>query len=72
MDYKWDIVLRQADKTHQEVRTMLRKGIGPQRIGSHDEFLEDCTKDLMLNLATLQGNPIPVVTRWVSNKVSVL
>lgn len=63
MDFKWGVTLRQADKIHQEVRKMFRKGIGPQRIGSHDEFLEDCTKDLMLSFAALQGDPIPLVTK---------
>lgn len=63
MDWKWGLPLRQADKNHQEMRKMLRRGIGPQRIGSHDELLEVCAKELILNFRIAKGDPIPLITK---------
>jgi hypothetical protein len=71
MDWGWALTIRQADKTHQEIRKMFKQGIGPQRIGSHDELLEDCTKDLMLNFATLEGSPTPMIQKCVTRDGSI-
>ncbi|PVF98200.1 cytochrome P450 [Serendipita vermifera] len=69
MDWGWFPTLRQPDKTHQEVRRMLNRGIGPQRIGSHNELFEDCVKELVLNLQTLRGDPTPLVTDMMARIV---
>jgi hypothetical protein len=63
MDWKWGLPLRPADKTHQEMRKMLRRGIGSQRIGSHDDLFDECAKELMLHFQVTRGEPIPVITK---------
>lgn len=72
MDWKWHVGLRQPDKSHQEIRKMLRRGIGPGRIGSHDNLIEDCCKELVLNFGNLQGDPTPTVAKYVQNHISRL
>jgi hypothetical protein len=65
MEWNWFPTLRQPDKTHQDVRKMLNRGIGPQKLGSHHELFETCTKEFLLNLNTIQGDPVPSVTEYV-------
>jgi cytochrome P450 len=63
MGFKWNPALREPDNVHQEIKKMLKKAVGPQRVGSHDPLLEDCTKELMLKFGSLQGDPIPLLVR---------
>lgn len=55
--------MREPDKAHQEMKKMLRQGVGPQNVASHDVLVEDCTKVLMIQLRSLRGHPTPLVQR---------
>ena len=48
-----------------EQRKMLRRGIGPQRVGSHDEKIEKHATRLMVALNNFQGNPRKLIQRSV-------
>jgi hypothetical protein len=48
-----------------EQRKMLRRGIGPQRVGSHSENVEKNTTKLMLELSQFEGNPRELIKRYL-------
>lgn len=57
LGWNWALVIRQADSTHQLIRKMLRRGIGPQRVASHDPLVERTTNQLLVDLKGFHGNP---------------
>jgi hypothetical protein len=50
---------------------MLRKAIGPQRVGSYDPLIEAQVARLMPVLNTFQGNPIDMMLRYVKYALRV-
>ncbi|PVF93588.1 cytochrome P450 [Serendipita vermifera] len=57
MGWHWALTFNQATARHANQRKMLRQGIGPQRVGSHDTLIESEIAKLMPELETFKGNP---------------
>jgi len=66
MALEWVLVFNQPGPHLSQQRKMLRRSIGPQRVGSHDEKIEQNATRLMLELKTFEGNPNPLIIRSVS------
>jgi hypothetical protein len=45
------------------MKRMLRRGIGPQRISSHDILFDQSSHELLLTLQGMQGDPFSAVQR---------
>jgi hypothetical protein len=58
--------MRQPDFSHQHIRKMLRRGIGPQRVSNHDPLVEKSTRQLLLESQGLRGNPADTIIQYVS------
>jgi cytochrome P450 len=65
MGWKWLTTLLQPGPNHLSQRKMLRRAIGPQRVGSHDPLIESDVAKLMNVLSTFQGNPSDTVQQYV-------
>jgi hypothetical protein len=65
MSWGWGMVFLEPGPHHSEQRKMLRKGIGPQRIGSHGEKVEKNADKLMLTFNNFRGDPFPHILRCV-------
>jgi hypothetical protein len=63
MDWKWLIAFRQPSKDFQEMRKMLKPGVGPQVLGSYDNLVADGLKELVVNLNGFRGDPTEMVKR---------
>jgi hypothetical protein len=61
MGWGWSIVLRNVDSAHLVMKRMLRRGIGPQRISSHDILFDQASNELLLTLPGMQGDPFSIV-----------
>ncbi|PVF93563.1 cytochrome P450 [Serendipita vermifera] len=72
MELSWNLALIQPTAHHSNQRKMLRKAIGPQRIGSHDPLIECEVGKLVHELAAFKGNPNLILQRLVSRIVSKL
>ncbi|PVF97327.1 cytochrome P450 [Serendipita vermifera] len=70
MDLGWSTAFIQPGPHHSNQRKMLRRGIGPQRIGSYDSLIETAVAKLMAELETFQGNPSPTILRSIGVMVS--
>jgi hypothetical protein len=46
-------------------RKMLRRAIGPQRVGSHDSRIESDVAKLAIVMNTFQGAPVDIVQEYV-------
>ncbi|KIM28309.1 hypothetical protein M408DRAFT_23713 [Serendipita vermifera MAFF 305830] len=57
MGFQWAFTFLQPGFRHSTQRKMLRRGIGPQRVGSHDQTIEKNVTKLMISLSASQGNP---------------
>jgi hypothetical protein len=57
MELFWNTSLIQPTFSHSNQRKMLRRGIGPQRVGSHDPLIESEVARSMSELVTHVGNP---------------
>ncbi|KIM28300.1 hypothetical protein M408DRAFT_329411 [Serendipita vermifera MAFF 305830] len=69
MGTQWSTAAIQPGLHHSTQRKMLRRGIGPQRVGSHDHIIEKNVAKLMLTLQKSQGDPHPFVIRAVGKIV---
>ncbi|KIM28306.1 hypothetical protein M408DRAFT_329415 [Serendipita vermifera MAFF 305830] len=69
MGIKWSTSSIQPGPLHSERRKMLRRGIGPQRVVSHDYVVEKNVNRLIVKLQSVQGDPQPVVARAVGDIV---
>ncbi|KIM28318.1 hypothetical protein M408DRAFT_329423 [Serendipita vermifera MAFF 305830] len=69
MGFQWSPVLAQPGLHHSNQRKMLRRGIGPQRVGSHDPIIEKNITKLMLTLQRFQGDPHPLMLRAIGDIV---
>ncbi|KIM28303.1 hypothetical protein M408DRAFT_23708 [Serendipita vermifera MAFF 305830] len=67
--YNGDQMEHLPGSLHSERRKMLRRGIGPQRVGSHDYVVEKHVNRLIVKLQSVQGDPNPVVSRAVGDIV---
>jgi hypothetical protein len=63
MELYWNTSLLQPTFSHSNQRKMLRRGIGPQRVGSHDPLIESEAARLMYELVPFKGNPAPTIQR---------
>jgi cytochrome P450 len=57
MAFGWGTPFLQPGPHHSNQRKMLRRGIGPQRVGSYDPIIESEIAKLMTELERFQGNP---------------
>ncbi|KIM28322.1 hypothetical protein M408DRAFT_139912 [Serendipita vermifera MAFF 305830] len=57
MGSQWHTTVLQPGAQHSYQRKMLRRAIGPQRVGSHDLVIEKNVTKLMLTLQKFEGNP---------------
>jgi cytochrome P450 len=65
MGWKWRLALLDSGPSHSNQRKMLRKGIGPQRLGGHNPIIERITAKLMLELRDFKGDPPSLVMKCV-------
>jgi hypothetical protein len=65
MGFGWSTAFIQPGIHHSNQRKMLRRGIGPQRIGSYDSAIESGVAKFMVELQKFQGNPNPALLRYV-------
>lgn len=65
MGWGWSVVLRNADSAHLAMKRMLRRGIGLQRISSHDLLFEQSANQLLLSLRGVQGNSFSLIQATV-------
>ncbi|PVF97212.1 cytochrome P450 [Serendipita vermifera] len=70
MGWNWLTTLLQPGPSHLNQRKMLRRAIGPQRVGTHDTLIESDVTKLMTVLGTFQGNPSDTVQHWIGRMVS--
>ncbi|PVF92510.1 cytochrome P450 [Serendipita vermifera] len=63
MGWDWSVGFRQADETHQTIRKMLRTGIGPQRVGSHDPLIERTAIKWLLTIQDFKGDPVKEISQ---------
>ncbi|KAG8816971.1 hypothetical protein FRC19_011676, partial [Serendipita sp. 401] len=65
MGWSWSPAFRDADEVHRKQRLMFRRGIGPTRIPTHDHLIEKGSRNLILDLQFIEGDPI----RWITKAV---
>jgi cytochrome P450 len=63
MGWQWNVALLQPGPHHSNQRKMLRRGIGPQAIGSYNLQIEKAAANLMVNLQDFEGNPHHLLLR---------
>jgi hypothetical protein len=63
MGWQWGLAFLQPGTSHTNQRKMLRRGIGPQRLGGHNPIIERITAKLMLEMREFKGNPLPLVLK---------
>ncbi|PVF93579.1 cytochrome P450 [Serendipita vermifera] len=68
--WNWNLGLVQPGIHHSNQRKMLRRAIGPQRVGSHDPLIESVVAKLMTVLNTFEGNPNDVIQDCIGDMVS--
>lgn len=69
METEWNLAFIQPGAKHQFMRKMLRRGIGPQRIASHDHLIQDRVSELMVSLLKLKGAPGPTLASTLGSIV---
>lgn len=63
MKTAWATSFIQPGHRHSQQRKMIRRGIGPQRVGSYDSSIETEVAKLMVELEMLEGSPVSTVNR---------
>jgi cytochrome P450 len=63
MGWQWSVGFMQPGPRHSNQRKMLRRGIGPQAIGSYNPLIEKTATNLMLSLQDFEGNPHHLLLR---------
>lgn len=69
MGWKWSPAFAQPNPHYANQRKMLRRGIGPQRIATHNLVIERQTNALLLKLSTFQGYVPPVIMNAMGHLV---
>ncbi|PVF97331.1 cytochrome P450 [Serendipita vermifera] len=72
MSFKWSTSFIQPGPSHSNQRKMLRRGIGPQRVGSYDPSIEFEVAKLMANLETFEGSSFSIIQDTLGRLVSKL
>lgn len=61
MGWGWSLAFLDPGHALLEQRKMLRRGIGPQRIASHNPQIEKTTSEIIVGLKAFEGDPmVPV------------
>ncbi|PVF97364.1 cytochrome P450 [Serendipita vermifera] len=68
--WQWLLSLVQPGSSHSAQRKMLRKGIGPQRVGSHDHIIDSEVGNMVAMWEGFQGTPIEAVHKYVGRLMS--
>jgi cytochrome P450 len=61
MGWEWSLAFMNPGPTLLEHRKLLRRGIGPQRISSHNPLIERATAEMMVKLKAFEGDPAIIV-----------
>ncbi|KIM28323.1 hypothetical protein M408DRAFT_329427 [Serendipita vermifera MAFF 305830] len=69
MGNQWSAAFIQPGPHHSNQRKMLRRGIGPQRVGSHTPIIEKNATRLMMALQSFEGDPHKLVLHTVGKVV---
>ncbi|KIM28401.1 hypothetical protein M408DRAFT_140803 [Serendipita vermifera MAFF 305830] len=72
MELNWFLTNLHPGPKHAEIRKMLRRAIGPQRVGHHDPSIEKSAAALMLSLHASEGSPAHVITSEVGRLVTTI
>ncbi|KIM28408.1 hypothetical protein M408DRAFT_23789 [Serendipita vermifera MAFF 305830] len=72
MGLSWTLTDLAPGPKHAEIRKMLRRAIGPQRVGHHDTTIEKCAARAMLRLQTVKGNPTKDILKEVGRLVTTV
>ncbi|PVF97375.1 cytochrome P450 [Serendipita vermifera] len=68
--WEWQLPLLQPNLHHSNQRKMLRKAVGPQRVGSHDPLIESDATKFMTSLSTFKGAPLHLIQQFIGHMVS--
>ena len=61
MGTAWSLPNLSPGGKHAEVRKMLRRAIGPQRVAHHDPAIEKCAARMVLKLQDSTGDPSQLI-----------
>ncbi len=61
MDFGWSVVQQDLGESHNEVRKVFRKVIGPRSVSDFDSLTEAEAGALQNNLRGISGNPEQMV-----------
>ncbi|PVF97330.1 cytochrome P450 [Serendipita vermifera] len=70
MKFGWSTAFIQPGPSHSNQRKMLRRGIGPQRVGSYDPTIESEVAKFMQELVSFEGHPYLTVQLLIGRMVS--
>jgi cytochrome P450 len=65
MGWPWSLAFIDPGPSHSNQRKMLRRGIGPQRLGDHNPIVERTTAKLMSELRNFTGDPQSLLLKCV-------
>jgi hypothetical protein len=65
MGWEWNLAFMDPDPPVLEQRKLLRRGIGPQRIASHNPLIEKAAAEMMVKLKMFEGDPAIIVKESV-------
>ncbi|KIM28310.1 hypothetical protein M408DRAFT_308234 [Serendipita vermifera MAFF 305830] len=69
MGLHWITPLIQPGTHHSNQRKMLRRGMGPQRVASHDSKIEKNTRNLIITLQNFQGDPRHLILQALGKSI---
>ncbi|KAG8833349.1 hypothetical protein FRC17_010818 [Serendipita sp. 399] len=69
MGWSWSPAFMDADAVHRRQRLMFRRGIGPTRIPTYDHLIEKSSRMLVLDLQSLEGDPIKLIFKAVGTAI---
>ncbi|KIM28405.1 hypothetical protein M408DRAFT_23786 [Serendipita vermifera MAFF 305830] len=72
MGLAWTLPNLPPGGKHAEVRKMMRRAIGPQRVGHHDPVVEKCAARLALKLQTVKGDPSQIILGEIGRLVTTV
>ncbi|PVF97215.1 cytochrome P450 [Serendipita vermifera] len=71
MGWEWIITFLSLGVNHSNQRKMIRRGLGPQRVGCYDANIESAVEKLMTVLDTFQGNPSQTIKHCLGHLTSI-
>lgn len=72
MGWQWVLTFLPLGVNHSNQRKMLRRALGPQRVGSYDANIESEAAKFMTVLNTFQGNPNRIIEHCLGRLVSTV